>query len=829
MLVNRADVWGQYRPRHKRTVRTRKDGSTSVENAWTLPSRKERGRKHLTLGILARHYRGASEGHIVGLHSTSAQSTSRTLAVDIDKHDGDEHVDAELNLRAALQWYAKLTAMNLRVLLSTSNGIGGYHLRVIFDRPLPTAAVYLAAQDLIADHASLGIKQAPETFPKQAGLGADDEYGNWMRLPGRHHTKDHWSQVWNGERWLAGAEAVTFILALEPNVADELPDGFLPDVGAGGDDGLRAPDSPSQTADPSVARSAAVDDDQPSSSPTGDRARALRIIAELPNDDVAYDDYFRVAAALHSVDQSPAMLAAFIRWSAKSAKHVHDKCVSDWQYLNAHRQQRVTLGTLVKMARDAGLACEAPWTEQGNAQRLVAAHSSRMRYCPQRGTFYVYDGVRWQTDEGGQVCRWAKRVGRELWGELKLHADDDLDHKALLKHCVASESARGIAAMMKLAQSEAPVVCPITRFDADALLLNVINGTIDLRSGVFQRHDPSDLITKLAPVEYDPTARCPRFDAFLHEIMAGNQELVDYLARVFGMALTADIGVQEAYILWGGGANGKNVLIDTLLGLMGDYAGIAPPGLLTTRTNDEHPCEIADLAGKRLVVSSETEEDAKLRVQLIKRMTGDPTLKARFMRQDYFEFPRTHKTILVTNNKPVIREATNAVWRRIRLIPFNVTIPPERQDPQLTNKLRTEWPGILAWAVRGCLDWQRNGMQTPGEVVLATQSYQFEQDVLGEYLDARCVRGGENVRVGRSELFGDYQSWARQTGEKFPLERNAFFERVRRIKGVTESQWRPPGLSVPVRGFKGIGLRMADAGAELRLCQAEEEAEDVYA
>jgi putative DNA primase/helicase len=290
--------------------------------------------------------------------------------------------------------------------------------------------------------------------------------------------------------------------------------------------------------------------------------------------------------------------------------------------------------------------------------------------------------------------------------------------------------------------------------------------------------------------------------------MAGTTGMISYLQRIAGLLLTGDISVQELFVFWGSGANGKSVCCDTICGMMGDYAGLAPPALLTNNRlgGGEHPTEIADLDGRRAIVGSESEEGATLKIQLVKRLTGDATLKGRFMRQDYFEFPRTFKLILATNNKPRILENTNAVWRRLRLIPFNVVIPPAEQDPKLLDKLRTEWPGILAWAVRGCLDWQKNGMQTPSEVLVATADYQTEQDVLTEYITARCSTG-EKVKVSRTELFSSYQSWAVQSGERHPLERNAFFDRIRRLKGVSEKQWRPVGQTTPVRGFVGIGLQ----------------------
>jgi putative DNA primase/helicase len=275
-----------------------------------------------------------------------------------------------------------------------------------------------------------------------------------------------------------------------------------------------------------------------------------------------------------------------------------------------------------------------------------------------------------------------------------------------------------------------------------------------------------------------------------------------------GVLVTGDVTEQLLPLFIGVGANGKSVLVDTLLGVLGTYAGLAPPSLLTDRGGgEEHPTELADLIGRRLVVGSETEESAKLKVQLVKRLTGDATIKARFMRCDYFEAKRAFKVLLVTNNKPVVTEAGNAIWRRLRLVPFNVVIPDAEQDRHLLDKLRDEWPGILAWCVRGTLDWQRDGMRTPEAVLLATAEYAAEQDVLADYLAARTVRGGDHVRVGRADLFADYQSWASQPGERHPLARNPFFDRIRKLSGVADGQWKPVGITVPVRGFRGIGLR----------------------
>lgn len=176
------------------------------------------------------------------------------------------------------------------------------------------------------------------------------------------------------------------------------------------------------------------------------------------------------------------------------------------------------------------------------------------------------------------------------------------------------------------------------------------------------------------------------------------------------------------------------------------------------------------------------------------------------MNRDFFEFSRTHKIILQTNNKPVIRETSNAIWRRIRLIPFNVTIAPADQDPLLLDRLVHERPGILAWAVRGCLDWLKNGLGTPATVTVATETYRSDQDPLCDYIADRCVRGARNVKVTRNDLDSDYQGWCVEVGEKHPMDRAALFDYVRKIPGVAEASWRTAGLPSPVRGFRGIGL-----------------------
>jgi putative DNA primase/helicase len=287
--------------------------------------------------------------------------------------------------------------------------------------------------------------------------------------------------------------------------------------------------------------------------------------------------------------------------------------------------------------------------------------------------------------------------------------------------------------------------------------------------------------------------------------MDGNARLIGYLQRWAGLFLTGSPNTHELLIAHGSGANSKSVIFDTFCGLLGPLAGVAPESLLIARHGQtEHPTEIADLCGKRLVVASETESGATLRLQLIKRLTGDAMIKSRFMRQNFFQFRRTHKLVLITNSKPRLTENTEAVWRRLRLLPFNVVIPPDERDPNLLDKLKAEWSGILNWCVRGCLEQQRQGMNPPEEVLVATNDYRDEADELAEFIASRCITGNDMFRVSRADLNGAYVAWAKATGERHPLDRNALYEAIRRREGVIEAAWKGGGQAV--RGFTGIGL-----------------------
>ena len=442
-------------------------------------------------------------------------------------------------------------------------------------------------------------------------------------------------------------------------------------------------------------------------------------------------------------------------------------------------------------------------TDLGNARRLVKLHGRDLHYCHPWGKWMFWDGRRWRIDTIGEVVRRAKDTVRQIYVEASRELDDDR-REALVKHALKSESKERIAAMISLAESELGIPVVPDDLDRDPWLLNCPNGTLDLRTGELRPHKREDLITKMVSITYDPEATCPKWEAFLDHIMAGNQNLIRFIQRAVGYSLTGDVSEQCFFMCYGTGANGKTVFLRTLLALMDEYGKPMDPELLMAHTGEVHPTIRADLMGTRLAVAIETEEGRRLNETLTKWLTGGDKLKARFMRQDFFEFEPTHKIWLATNHKPVIRGTDLAIWRRIRLIPFNVTIPPGEQDIRLPQKLREELPGILSWAVRGCLEWQKHGLGVPEEVKNATEGYRAEMDVIAQFLDEACVIN-PMAKARASDLYKSYTAWCEENGER-ALSQRSFGMRL------TERGFRRE-VSNSVRWWYGLGLLQGDTNS----------------
>ncbi len=405
-------------------------------------------------------------------------------------------------------------------------------------------------------------------------------------------------------------------------------------------------------------------------------------------------------------------------------------------------------------------------TDMGNAERLVARHGEDLRYVHPWRRWLVWDGARWKVDDNGHVRRLAKDTIRTIYAEAGDAVDDQARNK-LARHAMSSEAQRSIEAMIALAQSEVPA--SPDELDADPWLLNAENGTVDLRTGELREHRREDLLTKIAGAEYRPDAPATAWAAFLGRVLPG-EELRAFVQRAAGYSVTGDTSEQCLFINHGGGDNGKSTYQEALAEALGDYAMRAPTEMLMVKRGGGIPNDVARLKGSRFVAASETEEGRRLAESLVKDLTGQDTITARFMRAEFFDFKPSHKLWLSTNHKPEIRGTDHAIWRRIRLVPWSVTIPPAEKDMQLPEKLRRELAGVLAWAVRGCLDWQRGGLGESEEVRQATQDYRIEMDVLAAFMDECCLVA-PGVQAKFSDLYAEYGRWCEVSGEKAEKKR----------------------------------------------------------
>lgn len=428
-------------------------------------------------------------------------------------------------------------------------------------------------------------------------------------------------------------------------------------------------------------------------------------------------------------------------------------------------------------------------TDLGLAQRFAKQHGDRVRFCHAWGKWLCWGGVRWKIDDTGEAMRRAKQTAQRLFDEVAKASDNDVQNAVAF--ALASQGRCRLEATLELAKSEQPIPVTVDQLDADGWQLNTESGTIDLRTGILRPNDPGDLFTKTTGTEYfdGPGWDCPIWTGFLDEIFAGDSELIRFVKRLCGVALVGEQREHLLPILWGHGANGKSVFTGALQHVLGDYAGNCAPGLLMSDGRSEHPTQLADLFGKRLVILSETADGGRLNEALVKSLTGGDRIKARRMREDYWEFNPTHLPVMVTNHRPQVVGTDNGIWRRLLLIPFEVTIPPEKQDKSLPEKLRAEAPGILRWCVEGCLEWQREGLSPPERVRLATDQYRGECDSIGSWLTAtaRLVKDGSTPNTtayASYQRFCEAEGYQALTQTTFSIElSNRGFTKVRKTKG----------------------------------------------
>ncbi len=401
------------------------------------------------------------------------------------------------------------------------------------------------------------------------------------------------------------------------------------------------------------------------------------------------------------------------------------------------------------------------------AQRLVAEHHHQLRYVHNVG-WHCWDGARWARDPNGEAVRAAVGIVRDAYRDLP-----DLDRQSkqeLLQDIHKCESANGMAGLLQLAGNLLPLAVSVDQLDGDPFLFNTKNGTFDLRTGELRRHDPADLLTKVAAAEYDPLARSETFDRFL-EVIQPDPVVRAFLARLFGHTLLGTVREHVLPILTGTGSNGKSTLVETVQDTLGDYAISAEPDLLVER-GTTHTTGQADLLGVRLAVCAETDKGRRLAAATVKRLTGGDKIRARRMRQDNIEFAASHSVVMVTNHKPAVAGDDPALWRRLRVVPFDVVVP--NPNKRLKEQLAADLPAVLAWLIGGYRDWHRNGLDEPEVVVNATDAYRAGSDALGRFIDERCI-ASTMARVKARELFGAWSAWCHVNGEEAGTEK-AFAE-----------------------------------------------------
>jgi putative DNA primase/helicase len=377
--------------------------------------------------------------------------------------------------------------------------------------------------------------------------------------------------------------------------------------------------------------------------------------------------------------------------------------------------------------------------------------------------------------------------------------EDPDERKDQVAWALRSESMYTRTAMLNSAQTIQGLATKATDYDRDPFLLTVANGTLDLRTGKLRGCHPGDLITRATDIRYSPLAQCRRWSEFLEEIFLGDHKLIEFVRRAVGYSLTGDVREQCLFILYGGGANGKSTFLEILLKLVGTHAAVTSFSTFLVHTTPGTPRnDVAKLHGARLVKAAESQKQAALDEATVKEVTGGDTISARFLFREFFDFKPQFKIWLATNHRPAIHGTDDAIWRRIRLIPFRQQFMGRKQDPALREKLEAELSGILSWAVAGCLEWQRVGLGKAPAIEAATLNYRQESDHVGRFLNERCSARPQDHSPGK-ELFEAYVEWCGLSGEK--PESNNIFAKALAERGIRKKRTRAGTV------YEGLGLR----------------------
>jgi putative DNA primase/helicase len=432
-------------------------------------------------------------------------------------------------------------------------------------------------------------------------------------------------------------------------------------------------------------------------------------------------------------------------------------------------------------------------SEDAIAMAFTQAFGDDLKYTASMGTWFCWTGTHYQIDEKLHTFTEARRTCREIANA----ATAQLDKARRLA------SSATVSSVERLARFDPRHAVAADQWDADPWLLNTPAGTVALRTGTIRPHQRTDCITKITSVS--PGGPCPLWSRFLARVTREDLALMNYLQRMVGYCLTGSTREHALFFFYGTGANGKSVFLNTITSLLPAYTRTAPIEMLLASRNaaDRHPCDMAGLRGARLVTAVEVEKGHRWAEAKLKALTGGDKITARYMRQDFFEFTPQFKLLLVGNHRPGLRSVDEAIRRRFNLVPFTVTIPQAERDPELCEKLKTELGGILAWAIEGCLAWQREGLNPPAIVRDATTEYFGEEDTLGRWIKERCILGPLE-EASSTSLFLNWKDWAETSAGEFVGSQKAFGQGLTAREGITNAR------TSSARKYRGIRLRTPD-------------------
>lgn len=411
-----------------------------------------------------------------------------------------------------------------------------------------------------------------------------------------------------------------------------------------------------------------------------------------------------------------------------------------------------------------------PWTDVGNAERFIDKYGKIVRYNFTDKIWYVFDGKTWQRDEGDQVLALATKLNSSVDINDLIAYSPDPKHaeQAAARYQNRLATTRTIKNMLELVKAQLPV--KHGAFNQQPFSLNLKNGTLNLASTELTKHSAKDLIDKIAPVTYNRNAKCPLWLNFLKQTFQNNEELIKFIQRAVGYSITGDTSEQVMFLLVGDGKNGKSVFINTIAKLLGNYAkNMSSQSIMIKRDTASH--DLARLEDARLVISSESNEGERIDESLVKSLTGQDTIVARYMFGSEFEFVPKFKLWMATNHRPIIRGTDKGIWRRLVIVPFKYTVPDSQVDKHLEQKLENELPGILNWALAGTQAWLQEGLQLPQVVIDENKSYQKQMNVIDQFL-SDCIydktgetdKDGQPYKIKTSYTYQLYRKWAKLNG-----------------------------------------------------------------